>query len=231
VALSGDGADELFLGYGWHWKFWNTRKIVRLKNALFSNPFREHLKSITVFDEASRRALWKDSSAMQHESADFLVTTSARSGLDKINQYDLTTYLPGQLLTKIDRASMMHSLEVRCPFLDYQLAEYVYNLPETYKTDKKSGKIILKDILSEIMPKKFVYRRKQGFGAPVKEWLETSAMRSFVEKTLSSNARLHTFLKQEEVGRLLESFYSGKEPGVFYRIWVLLCLELWLQSH
>lgn len=232
VALSGDGADELFLGYGWHWKFWNTRKIVQLKNTLFSNPFREHLKSISVFDEASRRALWKDTSAMRHEGADFLVTDSKENGLGKINKYDVTTYLPGQLLTKIDRTSMMHSLEVRCPFLDYQLAEYVYNLPEAYKTDRKSGKIVLKEILLEIMPKEFVYRRKQGFGAPVKEWLKMPEIRSFAEQTLSSpHARLYTFLKQEEVSKLLESFYSGKEPNVFYRIWVLLCLELWLQSH
>jgi asparagine synthase (glutamine-hydrolysing) len=131
----------------------------------------------------------------------------------------------------------MNSLEVRCPFLDYKLAEYVYNLPLEYKMDKKSGKIILKDILSEIMPKDFVYRRKQGFGAPVMDWLKTKKMERFVKENLAENANIYAYINVKPVKELLESFYSdkskrmAKESKVFDKIWNLLCLELWFKAH
>jgi len=153
------------------------------------------------------------------------------NGVQKINLFDLTTYLPGLLLTKVDRTSMMHSLEVRSPFLDYQLAEYVYNLPMKYKMDKKSGKIILKDILSEIMPKEFVYRRKQGFGAPIVAWLKTKRMREFVYEKLGNDARIYEFLKKSEVQRYISEFYEKDNVTAQQKIWSLLCLELWFQKH
>ena len=224
VALSGDGADELFMGYGWYWKYWNTRKIVRLKNLFFSNQFKEHLKNVEVFSKADRLSLWKDTSI----ASDRIKKECAKN----INLFDLTTYLPGQLLTKIDRTSMMHSLEIRSPFLDYKLAEFVYNLPQKYKMDKKSGKIILKDILTEIMPKEFVYRRKQGFGAPIKEWLWTETMKKFVEKILGDeNLRIYAIFKKEKISAILNDFYDKQDDSAQYKIWSLLCLALWFNSH
>ena len=224
VALSGDGADELFMGYGWYWKYWNTRKIVRLKNLLFSNQFAEHLKNIEVFSKADRLALWKNTSAVN----DRIEKECGKN----INLFDLTVYLPGQLLVKVDRTSMMHSLEIRSPFLDYKLAEFVYNLPEKYKMDKKSGKIILKDILTEIMPKEFVYRRKQGFGAPVKEWLRTESVKKFVKKTLGDESlQIYAIFKKEKISAILIDFYEKRDDKAQYKTWSLLCLALWFNSH
>jgi asparagine synthase (glutamine-hydrolysing) len=151
--------------------------------------------------------------------------------IEKINLYDLTTYLPGQLLTKIDRMSMMHSLEVRSPFLDHHLAEFVYNLPVEYKMDKNGNKIILKDILSEHMPKDFVYRKKQGFGAPIEEWLDTTQFKKLVFEKLGDKALIYNFFRKEAVQDIINSFYSGKKRAVYYKIWILLCLELWMESH
>lgn len=223
VALSGDGADELFMGYGWNWKYWNTTKIVRIKNMFFSNRFREHMKNIEVFSKKDRRELWKDESA---------INTEIEKRKHKIiNFFDITTYLPGQLLTKIDRASMMHSLEIRSPFLDYKLAEFVYSLPEKYKMNKKNGKIILKDILTEIMPREFVYRRKQGFGAPVREWLRTGNVREYVEKTLQKSSQLAKIFKKEKILQTLDQFYNKNDDNVQYKIWTLFCLALWFESH
>ena len=150
----------------------------------------------------------------------------------KINLFDLTAYLPGQLLTKVDRTSMMHSLEVRCPFLDHKLAEYVYNIPEEYKMDRASGKIILKDILSEIMPREFVYRRKQGFGAPIGTWLKQDAFRALVAATLeNNNAAVYNFLDPKVTKQLLVEFYQQDQKTHALRIWTLLCLELWYTTH
>lgn len=231
AALAGDGGDELFLGYGWYWQYWHSSKLRRLWNAFFSNPFKEHLRNITVFSEAERRKLFKDPSVVGHERIDKKVADVPGSGMQKINLFDITTYLPGQLLSKVDQTSMMHSLEVRCPFLDHQLAEYAFNLPQEYKTNRRTGKIILKDLLAEVMPHEFVDRRKQGFGAPVRKWLTEPAMRAYVEEKLGPDARVHAYLRPEAVQALVQKTYASDAPKRYYQLWVLLCLELWLRAR
>jgi asparagine synthase (glutamine-hydrolysing) len=231
AALSGDGADELFMGYGWYWKYWNTRKITRLKNFFFSNPFKEYIKNISIFKKDERAHLWKNTTVINDDIYEETVKKISGNGVKKINTFDLTTYLAGELLSKIDRTSMMHSLEVRSPFLDHKLAEYVYNLPEEYKMNKNGGKIILKDILTEFMPKEFVYRRKQGFGAPVAAWMKTEKIKAYLYEKLGSKAHIYSYFKEETVKKLLEDFYVAEDISVHYKIWSLLCLELWLSSH
>lgn len=231
VALSGDGADELFMGYGWHSKYWNVRKIVQIKNALFSNQFKEHLKNISVFKKSERKKLWKDAGFINDDIEGECVKNAKRNDIKKINLFDLTTYLPGQLLTKIDRTSMMHSLEIRSPFLDRELAEYVYNLPLAYKMNKNRGKIILKDILLEIMPEEFVNRRKQGFGAPIDEWLKTKEMKALVYEIFDENALTYSFLKKDEITKLINKFYGCNNSNTHHKVWTLLCLELWFRVH
>ncbi len=227
VALSGDGGDELFLGYSWYSQHWRRPLRARLKAALLSNPYKEYLKGITVFPAWMRRELWRDPGALAHEELDHLVGP-ARDSLEKINLFDLTTYLPGQLLTKVDQASMMHGLEVRCPLLDHQLAELVFNLPRDYKMNQRAGKIILKDLLRELMPDSFVDRKKQGFGAPVDKWLEKAGMRAYVEAQLGRQAEIYAFLREDKVRTFVKNAYVH---GAYYQLWVLLCLEVWLKAH
>lgn len=231
VALSGDGGDELFLGYGWYWAYWNRPKLIRLLNIFISNPFKAHLKNITVFPKSLRLKLWKDAAVVGTEPIDHLVSNISGSGVKKMNLFDISTYLPGQLLTKSDQMSMMHGLEVRSPFLDYQLAEFVVNLPESYKMDHATGKHILKDILAEIMPRDFVERKKQGFGAPVRKWLLDPKVRTYVMNHFGSDARVFAFLKEKEVMKFIKRVYAHQEIKSFYQLWILLCLELWMRKH
>ncbi|HEY4494539.1 MAG TPA: asparagine synthase (glutamine-hydrolyzing), partial [Candidatus Paceibacterota bacterium] len=162
VALSGDGADELFMGYGWYQKYWHIPVYKRL----FTNPFSVYKKMVEVFSKKERERILKKVSGTSdsNNKKELEISKKSKGYFDQINLTDLSIYLPGQLLTKVDRTSMMHSLEIRSPFLDTALVEFVYNLPIEYKLDKNNNKIILKDILTETMPKDFVYRRKQGFG-------------------------------------------------------------------
>jgi asparagine synthase (glutamine-hydrolysing) len=133
---------------------------------------------------------------------------------------------------KADRASMMNSLEIRSPFLDHKLAEYVYNLPDEYKTNSVTYKRILKDLLGEVMPKEFVHRRKQGFGAPVNKWLRSGGFKAEVQKTLGdSNAEVFSLLDKTVVDEMLHRFFDEGRDEYNYKIWVLYCLEIWLQSH
>jgi asparagine synthase (glutamine-hydrolysing) len=189
------------------------------------------LKNLAVFGKQERAQLWKDSSALNDDVVAPQVWKVPGNSIRKINRFDLTTYLPGQLLSKVDQTGMMHSLEVRSPFLDHHLAEYAYSLPEKYKTDRKSGKIILKDILTDLMPKEFVYRRKQGFGAPVNEWLRSPAGEELVHESLNENAYVFKYLRKEAVDGLVQKFYERSEDNRSSQLWSLLCLELWFRAH
>lgn len=231
VALAGDGGDELFMGYGWYWAYFNRPKVVALKNALFSNQFAEHIKSITVFPLKVRKLFMKESLQLAPSYVSDSVAAIKKNDAEKINAYDFASYLPGQLLTKVDRTSMMHSLEVRCPLLDHELAEFVYNLPMEYKMNETTGKFILKDLLAEVMPRAFVDRKKQGFGAPVRKWLNEEKTSAEVLAIFRGEAHLYTLLKREHVLPFVERTFSRGNQKSYYQVWVLLCLELWLRTH
>jgi asparagine synthase (glutamine-hydrolysing) len=230
VALSGDGGDELFMGYGWYSSYFNRPKLITLKNALLTNQFAEHMKNVMVFPEHARDQLFTEK-VPQRSALDTLIREYPGNGVGKINIYDLTTYLPGQLLSKVDQMSMMHSVEVRSPLLDHHLAEFVYSLPTEYKMNKSMGKIVLKDLLREIMPDSFVDRRKQGFGAPVRVWLSTKEMEAYVRTLFGRDARVYAFLRYDAVQKVIDSAYHGNHAKYMYRVWVLLCLEMWLREH
>ncbi len=230
VALSGDGADELFMGYGWYQKHWHLPFRERLKQHFFSDPFKGYLKNISIFSIEERKKIWQDKTCLNADI--FTKEPSSADPITKINDFDIATYLPGQLLSKIDSMGMMHSLEVRSPFLDRKLVEFVYGLPTEYKMNKHENKIILKDILSEIMPKKFVYRRKQGFGAPIAQWLKTKEFETLARETVgNTQSQMYSFLNSSYPQELMMEFYNGKNEKAAYKLWSLLCFELWLRSH
>lgn len=228
VALSGDGADELFMGYGWYQKYWHTPRYKF--DRIFGNPYSVYKKINQVFTEKERRALLKNG---DHSSDSFVdqILVSASGNIDKINRSDLMVYLPGQLLSKVDRTSMMHSLEMRAPFLDTALAEFVYNLPVEFKLNKNENKIILKDILSEIMPKDFVYRRKQGFGAPIKEWLDEISIIDELDRLVkNTNHPMYKYLDQTKVRGVIAQRTSTDRSSA-QKIWSLLCLGIWFELN
>lgn len=231
VALTGDGADELFMGYGWYWKHHQLSWKKDFLAKMFPKPFKNFIRSIEIFTAMEKHRLFADSSAGGTAFIPEAILHAAGDDVEKINLFDLSFYLPGKLLSKVDRTAMMSSLETRCPFLDRELAEFVYSLPRNFKTDQNNGKIILKDILSDIMPHDFVYRKKQGFGAPVKVWLETAPMKKLVAETFEDNALLYEYINKEEVQELLKKFYSKEDETVYYKVWTLLCLGLWFQTR
>jgi asparagine synthase (glutamine-hydrolysing) len=230
VALSGEGGDEMFLGYGRYFSYWHTRKITRLKNALFSSQYKDFLKNSTMFPLPLRKNLEKTSGSVWTEPIDMLVRGSAGPAIARMDLFDITTHIPGQLLTKVDEMGMMHGLEVRCPFLDYTLAEFAFNLPTEYKTDGGTGKLILKDLLADIMPREFVDRKKQGFGAPVRAWLGQPALRAYVEEAFK-DARVYQYLDRERVQAFIDRTFAYQNAKAYYQLWTLLCLEVWFKKH
>jgi asparagine synthase (glutamine-hydrolysing) len=229
VALCGDGGDEVFLGYDWYWRHWSRGRRARLMQLLFSSPYRDFLSGLQVFDVQQRAALW-GAAPPSGDAHDGIAPTAVFGGLAAINRFDLEVYLPGQLLVKADRASMMHSLELRSPLLDRALAEFVFSLPASYKTDRTKGKLLLKDLLREVMPESFVERSKQGFGAPVKDWLTTICRDMVLDLLVGSDAAIFAFLDRNATRRIVGEFYNGA-TGRFMQVWTLLCLELWRTQH
>ena len=138
------------------------------------------------------------------------------------------TYLPNDLLVKVDIASMAVSLEARSPFLDHHLIEFAASLPEHLKLRGLTTKYLLKNVLKKILPSENLTRRKMGFGVPIGHWFR-GRLRGFLEETLLSEKALgRDLFNPAAVKRMVEDHVSGRRT-LEHQLWTLLMLELWFQ--
>lgn len=148
--------------------------------------------------------------------------------LDALLQTDINTYLPGDLLVKVDITSMANSLEARSPFLDHKLMEFAAKLPVEYKIKKYTKKYILKKTIKDLIPKKNIHRRKMGFGVPVGEWLRDGLKGFLCETLLSGRSLQRGYFKPEAIKEIVHLHIEKKKDYTF-GLWALLMLELWHQ--
>jgi asparagine synthase (glutamine-hydrolysing) len=149
--------------------------------------------------------------------------------LDATMLTDQMTYLPNDLLVKVDIATMANSLEARSPLLDHKVIEFAASLPQNIKMRGSETKSLLKKVAANLVPKEVVYRRKMGFGVPIGNWIRKE-MNSFVKENLLSEKFVKRGLfNQSKVEGLIEEHSSGKED-FSTQIWTLLMLELWFQQ-
>lgn len=144
--------------------------------------------------------------------------------------FDLHFYLQGDLLTKVDRASMHFSLETRVPYLDHRIIEFTLNLSPDLKYRNNTTKYLLKEILYQYVPKKFFDRPKQGFAIPLAKWLRND-LYFLIEETLSKEViTKYNIVHYSKVEFLKKEFLNGKD---FYysRLWLLIMLHKWLIKH
>jgi asparagine synthase (glutamine-hydrolysing) len=148
------------------------------------------------------------------------------SSIDRMLYSDVMTYLPDDLLVKIDRMTMAHGLEGRSPFLDHKLMEFAASLPVEYKIRRTRLKYILKKIGQPWLPEKILSREKQGFGVPLGKWFQHE-LRDLVHDIFSSSYLVQEgILKKTTMNRIWQEHRTGK-VNHYHRIWVLLNLELW----
>lgn len=155
------------------------------------------------------------------------------AGLDRITrrQYlDTRTYLPGDIMTKVDRATMFVSLEARAPILDHKFVEFSATVPVEYKVRNRTAKYLLKQLAYKLLPKELIDRPKMGFAMPVaqwinREWLEMSHDLVLGSKALSRGNFNHTYL-----ARIMAEHRRGRRDHS-YLIWTLMVLEMWYRSH
>ena len=143
---------------------------------------------------------------------------------------DLKLYLQESILVKVDRASMACSLEVRAPFLDYELVEFVMGLPSKLKLKRFTSKYILKKAMKTLLPKEVIHRKKKGFGVPIAKWVKGPLRELFEELLSPDRLRREGFLNPGYVETLLKEHLVNKKDNR-KQLWTLLVWELWVNHY
>ena len=151
------------------------------------------------------------------------------STLHQMLAIDYQTYLPDDILQKVDRAGMSVSLEGREPFLDHRVIEWAAQLPQSYKYKKGNKKFILKEIVHQYIPRKMMDRPKMGFGIPVANWLQND-LKPFVDRYFEEQFIVKQgIFNNAEIQRIRHSFYQGKIEKA-EKIWYLLMFQMWFDK-
>lgn len=257
VALSGDGGDEAFAGYVRHRIATAAdrlgplpqmaRPIALAVDALPMNgrlarigrglaavsrpPHDRYAAIITHFEPSAIERLctpdFLDAAGGARRAWDEVLSLPAVPGVDRYLELDTRTYLPGDLLVKVDRMSMAHALEVRSPMLDHRVHEFAASLPGHLKLRRGETKWPLKALAARRgLPSDLVHRPKKGFGIPIGEWFR-SELRGWLEGVLHDpRTRERGYFNPGEIERLLSDHLGGSHDHT-YRLWNLAMLELW----
>ena len=260
VCISGDAGDEFFSGYTRYryepleQQFdllpEGLRKVAlggvaelmpdhikgkgRLRRFSVSGHQR-YQRMIGPFDPAERAELFRPE-YQEHidSSASFLQPYfGSNSKLDPISQRmlaDQMTYLSDDILVKVDRDSMWHSLEVRVPLLDHRITDFANSLPFTLKNKNGNQKFLLKQILKDLAPDEIITREKKGFGLPLVHWFRERFSTFSEELMLSSDSFTHQFFEPKKIKSLIDGHNKGHRD-LSRRIWTLLWLEQWCRLN
>jgi asparagine synthase (glutamine-hydrolysing) len=184
------------------------------KDALYSADVR---RSLTGWDaEESLGAHFSRFAALPHDS--------------RMMRFDFETYLPEDVLTKVDRMSMAHSIESRVPLLDNQVIDFAATLPAHFKIRKGRQKHILKEAVRTLLPGGIIDRKKQGFGVPLGVWFRGGLTDVFADVLRSPLTRQRGYFEPAFVDRLVEEHVTGRRDHTF-RLWQLTVFELWHRQY
>ena len=255
VALGGDGGDELFGGYAHHSRLlWMQQKLgviplsCRRVPAWFAERYlpigfkgRNYLQGLGVdlgaglpviasyFDLNFRQQLLGEHDDWQPVAEKIRLERIPQQQdlLQRATRMDFENYLAEDILVKVDRASMLHSLEIRAPLLDHRLIEFAFRkVPSSLKSTSAAKKILLKRLTEKVLPPEFDRQRKQGFSIPLNEWLKAGAFRELFWQTLSDSRGLW---KQKTIQALLRGQDQGRSNAE--RLFGLVQLELWRRHY
>lgn len=213
--------------------FRNAKKLLRDA----SLPFQQrYLGFGTYFTEAEKQELYVSELAARGEEGRAFERHHAFfdevKGLDNVNQMihvDTMVYLPCLNLTYSDKMSMANSVEVRVPFLDHRLVEFAARIPPHLKLRGLEGKYILKKALRGRLPDDVIYRKKAGFGAPIRSWLKGELSELVGDLLSKERIVARGLFEPSSVARVLEDNRTGRSDNAL-KIWQLLTLELWFQK-
>ncbi|WP_339811912.1 asparagine synthase (glutamine-hydrolyzing) [uncultured Imperialibacter sp.] len=256
VILTGDGGDELFLGYGAH--DWARRLSASLARP-FATPvsqllahgnsrfkrighlfegagfesIRDHIFSQEqyFFSNAELARLINDSyQTKPYSYSDPAELARQLTAAEQQALFDLKVYLKDDLLTKVDRSSMKYGLECRVPLLDYRLVEMAINMPVSLKRRNGERKWMLKKILENYLPKALIYRPKWGFSVPLASWLRGEMF--FLIETYLDDDLVDAIgvVNKQVVNALIKRFLRG-EDYLYQRLWALIVVHRWMKEN
>jgi asparagine synthase (glutamine-hydrolysing) len=211
-------------------------QVFRAKSLLTNlslSPERAYFQSMSWFSPAMKRQLYGTALRRGIEGYDafsamqpYFDRTHGWDPLSRIQYVDIKTYLVDDILTKVDRASMAHSLEVRVPLLDHEVVEFAASIPGDYKLRRGEGKYILKRALEGLLPHDILYRRKMGFSLPLAQWFRGELKRSFEERVLTKEAFVGELFDQAPIRQWWIQHQRGTRDYA-HHLWALLVLECW----
>ncbi len=259
VALSGDGGDELFSGYTryfWTEKYWKMlQRIPRpLRQAMVGIGSRIPASLFKGLGSIGPKIAWRlDALSAKdylelykyfishHKRSDAFVlganepatifdsTMAAENRFHQMAGIDIGTYLPDDILTKVDRASMLTSLEARVPLLDHRIVEFAASVPTSFKVSGEKGKLLLREVLYRHVPPKLIDRPKMGFGIPIGRWLKNE-LKDWCEDLLDETTlKNQGYINARQVRSMWEAHLAGKGNWRYY-LWDILMFQAWLKK-
>ena len=262
VALSGDGADELFLGYETYAadKIYDIaqhipKPLLQLSNFIANKlptsfnkvsldyklkKFTAGLNLAPAYAHFSWRSNYNSSQLQQLLKQDIIMPAYSDTINNLFNQVknchyldifsfiDLKTYLVDDILVKVDRTTMAHSLEARTPFLNHKLVEFAASLPVKYKLKLFNKKYILKKNLAKIMPKNIINQKKRGFSSPISIWLQNE-LKDF-GKSITLDSSMNNLFNLNFIEQLWQE-HSNKKQDHSLKLFNLICFSLWQDSY
>lgn len=257
VVLSGDGGDEFFGGYDTYRRLQWMRKLqiprlirVPLFNTI-SNIIPSHVKGkrfahqmaqnpeyyYVYFNQLtsySRKEfftkdwLYKiEADQIQYVKTSYINNSSSDDYISKMMELDILTYMPDDILTKVDRASMANSLEVRVPIIDHEVFKLVQKIPIKYKINKDIGKFILRESMKKQLPEEIYRFPKRGFTIPINLWFK-SDLNDFIGDNLDPNSHLSEYINKVYLKKLKAKTNLG---SLVVQIWPLVVFNQWLKNN
>jgi len=257
VALGGDGGDEVFGGYDRYLAapvlqnvnpflgvarkglnfagkqfFGNTRRINRLGSQLSpKKSLGSRYSSILSLTQPNELISLLNSNIYTNRAEFTFVDhfgTGDSTSLDRMLRSDFSAYLPGDLLVKVDIATMANSLELRSPLLDVNVVEWGVSLPRKYKIKGLETKHILKDIARSLVPVELIDRPKMGFGIPRAEWLRIGMKEMVFDTLTDTTATQRGWFNSTEARKVIDTHMAGEDKDNI--LWPMLMLELWART-
>ena len=185
-----------------------------------------HEDRVALYSEPMRQRFAEDLVARRF--GELYAASTASDPVNRLLDLDIQTYLTDDILTKVDIASMAHSLEVRCPLVDQELMAFAASLPGSVKLRGLTTKLILREVAKPLLPEKILTRRKQGFGLPVDRWMRDDLAPLSRDVLLDQTARERGIFNPASIETLLLQHQRGEPRGD--QIWALMMLELWYRA-
>lgn len=259
VSLSGDGGDELFSGYEryfWTQKVWNGMRRIPLPIRKAGAAAGKMLpnKAFNILGSMGQKVRWRlDALGLEDyeplyryfishfkEPDGFVLgcrePESAFSKLPPMKDqwawmslHDLLGYLPEDILTKVDRASMAASLEARVPIIDHRVVEFAASLPTRMKVRNGKGKWLLRQVLYKYVPKELVERPKMGFGVPIEHWMRDELHEWCADLLNTDTIKRQGFIDADMVRKMWEAYRAG-ETNWHYYLWDVIMFQAWLEK-